>query len=277
MVTRNRRTVLEGLSRILDSGGLEDLFAGPDEEAAFLYDLLGETARARSSPYYWEICRTARRRGVTPEYVVDRATVLLAAMQERRRTDLYRILGVAPLASGDMIRQRWIEVAKRSHPDMGGDGVHFRRAKEAYEVLRDPGRRAEYERFWLQAHGPFERIAPAEEREHLELARRTPRPAPAPVAAVELRRAAAADGPRAALRAAARLFDERDVLARRLGAVNGQGDLAALLGRLEEALAAVSREEIEALRSEVDAGVAVFERLRAQLADVAGLKRRLTV
>ena len=273
MVTRNRRAVLEGLARILDCAGLEELFAGPDEEAAFLYDLLAETARARRSTYYWEICRTARRRGVTPEYVVDRATVLLAAMEERRRTDLYRILGVAPLASGEMIRQRWLEVAKRSHPDMGGDGAYFRRAKEAYEVLRDPVRRADYERFWLKAHGPFERIAPAEEREHLEAARRTwPAAPPASVAP-----AAPPDGPRAVLRAARRLLDERDALARRLGAGNGQGDLATLLGRLERALAAVSREEIEALRTEVDAGIAAFERLRTQLAEVAGLKRRLAV
>jgi hypothetical protein len=272
MVTRNRRAVLEGLARILDSAGLEELFAGPDDEAAFLYDLLAETARARRSTYYWEICRTARRRGVTPEYVVDRATVLLTAMEERRRTDLYRILGVAPLASGEMIRQRWLEVAKRSHPDMGGDGAYFRRAKEAYEVLRDPVRRADYERFWLKAHGPFERIAPAEEREHLEAARRTWRPAP-PAAAPT----APPAGPRAVLHAAARLFAERDALARRLGAGNGQGDLTALLGRLERALAAVSREEIEALRTEVDAGVAAFERLWTQLAEVAGLKRRLAV
>jgi hypothetical protein len=277
MVTRNRRAVLEGLGRILDSAGLEELFAGPDEEAAFLYDLLAETARARRSVYYWEICRTARRRGVTPEYVVDRATVLLAAMEERRRTDLYRILGVAPLASGEMIRQRWLEVAKRSHPDVGGDGAYFRRVKEAYEVLRDPVRRADYERFWLKAHGPFERIAPAEEREHLEVARRTPRPAAPVTADPGSSPEAERHGPRAALRAAQRLFAERDALAQRLGAGNGQGDLVALLGRLESALAAVSREEIEALRTQVEAGVAALERLRTQLAEVAGLKHRLAV
>src|ERR1043166_9329622 len=143
----NRRATLDGLARILDAGAPEELFAGPEEEARLLFGLLVDTARARASGHYWEICRTARRRGVTPEYVVDRAIVLLATIEERRRTDLYRILGVPGLATGEMIRQRWLEVAKRHHPDVGGDGAAFRCAKEAYEVLRDPMRRADYERF----------------------------------------------------------------------------------------------------------------------------------
>src|SRR5437870_13016168 len=109
---RNRRLALEGLAKMLDAGALEELFTGPDEEAAFVYDLLVDTARARGSVYYSEICRTARRRGVTPDYVIDRAVVLLGAMGERRRTDLYRILGVAPLSSDDVIRQHWLAVAR---------------------------------------------------------------------------------------------------------------------------------------------------------------------
>src|SRR5213596_2471755 len=145
-----RRAALDGLARILDAGAPEELFTGPEREAHSLYGLLVDTARARASAHYWEICRTARRRGVTPEYVVDRAAVLLATIEERRRTDLYRILGVRPLSSGEMVRLRWFEVAKRHHPDTGGDGTLFRLAKQAYDVLRDPTRRTEYERFWLR-------------------------------------------------------------------------------------------------------------------------------
>src|SRR6185295_19424802 len=111
----------------------------------------------------------ARRRGVSPEYLIDRAAVLMTTICERRRTDLYRILGVPALASADTIRHRWLEVAKRHHPDVGGDGAHFRDAKQAYEVLRDPDRRAEYERFWLQALGPFERVASDEDMPAIEV------------------------------------------------------------------------------------------------------------
>ena len=140
-----RRAALDGLARILDAGAPEELFTGAEEEAHSLYGLLVDTARARASAHYWEICRTARRRGVTPDYVVDRAAVLLATIEERRRTDLYRILGVPPLSSGETIREHWLELAKRHHPDVGGDGTRFRQAQQAYEILRDPTRRAEYE------------------------------------------------------------------------------------------------------------------------------------
>jgi hypothetical protein len=161
--TGTRRAALDGLERILDAGALEDLFAGPDDDAAFMYDLLAEVARGRGSACYWEICRTARRRGVSPEYVVDRAAVLLASIDERRRIDAYRILGVAALASPEAIRHRWLEFAKTGHPDVGGDPTRFRRVKEAYELLRDPQRRGDYERYWQRALGPLERVVPREE------------------------------------------------------------------------------------------------------------------
>jgi hypothetical protein len=122
-----RRAALDGLTRILDAGALEDLFTGPDDDATFVYDLLVEVARGRSSACYWEICRTARRRGVTPEYVTDRAAVLLGSIEERRRIDAYRILGVEGLASPEAIRHRWLEFAKTGHPDVGGDPAGFRR------------------------------------------------------------------------------------------------------------------------------------------------------
>jgi len=158
-----RRAALDGLTRILDAGALEDLFTGPDADATFMYDLLVEVARGRGSACYWEVCRTARRRGVSPEYVVDRAAVLLASIDERRRIDAYRILGVDGLASPEAIRHRWLEFAKTGHPDVGGDAARFRRVKQAYELLRDPERRGEYERYWLRALGPFERVVPREQ------------------------------------------------------------------------------------------------------------------
>jgi DnaJ-like protein len=158
-----RRAALDGLERILDAGALEDLFTGSDVDAVFMYDLLVEAARGRGSACYWEICRTARRRGVSPEYVIDRAAVLLASIDERRRIDAYRILGVAGLASPDAIRHRWLEFAKTGHPDVGGDPARFRRVKQAYELLRDPQRRGDYERYWLRALGPIERAVPRDE------------------------------------------------------------------------------------------------------------------
>ena len=154
-----RRAALDGLTRILDAGALEDLFTGPDDEATFVYDLLVEVARGRSSACYWEICRTARRRGVSPEYVTDRAAVLLTSIDERRRIDAYRILGVAGLASPEAIRHRWLEFAKTGHPDVGGDPARFRRVKDAYELLREPAAPRYYEPIAALARTPRMRRA----------------------------------------------------------------------------------------------------------------------
>src|SRR5207244_5866362 len=74
----SRRAALEGLARILDAEAPEELFTGPEDDAAYLYDLLVDLARGRRPSHYWEICRTARRRGVTPEHVSDRAPALSA-------------------------------------------------------------------------------------------------------------------------------------------------------------------------------------------------------
>jgi DnaJ domain len=301
-VMRSRRAALDGLSKILDAAAPEDLFTGAEDEAQFLYDLLIDSARARSSAHYWEICRTARRRGVTPEYVVDRAVVLLGAINERRRTDLYRILGVPPLASDEAIRQRWLEIAKQHHPDVGGDADSFRTAKQAYEILRDPVRRGEYERFWLRALGPFERVAAHDESQQLEAMRAgvksvprvgaparpvappvrpvstiRPRPAPAPEAEPESAGGRAREDLRRMLAAAASLLAAREQLDGRLGAsvVEGRAGLTDLLARLDVALAPVTSDELGALAGDVAGLVEDLERISADLRLVAELRTRL--
>ena len=251
----SRRAALDGLSRILDAGAPEELFAGPPDDAAFLWMLLSDVARARSSSHYWEICHTARRRRVTPEYVVDRAAVLLATIEERRRADLYRTLGVPALAPGETIRQRWLEVAKQHHPDVGGDGAQFRRAKQAYETLRDPARRLEYERFWLRALGPFERVAT---RDDLP-----------PVDATTALRLPARLSPRSLADSSSRSMTapaDDDA---------GAPPLAAILARAQALLAPAP--EIEATREEVARAIGTLETIRDHLAALAAVKRALAV
>jgi len=283
--TGRRRAALDGLLRILEAAGLEELFGGPDEEALFLYHLLHEVSRGRSSPYYWEICHTGRRRGVTPEYVSDRASVLLASIEERRRTDIYRVLGVPPLASEETIKVRWHEVAKALHPDVGGDPAHFRQVKEAYEILRDGGRRAEYERFWLRAVGPIARLADGDdgvpaapvtsgiatrtvpERRVVMVAKRGPAPTEAP----------ASESVRGLQEATERLAEAQAGLDERLGGsgLGGMAGLTALLGRVESLLAPIDGDELARTRNEVDASITRLETIGAELAAIAELKRRV--
>jgi len=283
--TGRRRAALDGLLRILDAAGLEELFGGPDDEALFLYHLLHEVARGRGSSYYWEICHTGRRRGVTPEFVSDRATVLLASIEERRRTDIYRVLGVPPLASEETIKLRWHEVAKQLHPDVGGDPVQFRQVKEAYEILRDGGRRAEYERFWLRAVGPVARLADGDdgvpaaaaasglgahqspERRVVMVAKRTAAPVEPPSGTV-----------RALHDASARLAEAHAGLDRQLGdaGLGGMAGLQALVARIEALLAPIAADALGRTRAELDAGIARLEAIQADLATLADLKRRVS-
>jgi|YelNatPaOPRAMG01_1025707.scaffolds.fasta_scaffold00010_102 molecular chaperone DnaJ len=66
------------------------------------------------------------------------------------REDYYKILGVDRDADEEEIKRAYRRVAKECHPDVTqGDeeaAERFRRATEAYEVLRDPQKRAAYDR-----------------------------------------------------------------------------------------------------------------------------------
>ena len=63
---------------------------------------------------------------------------------------LYDVVGVGAGASAQEIRAAYRRAARDAHPDLGGSDAAFRRVNAAYEVLRDPARRARYDR-WLAA------------------------------------------------------------------------------------------------------------------------------
>lgn len=64
-------------------------------------------------------------------------------------TDLYELLDVEPRASSDEITRAYRRQARSLHPDTsadGGTGDRFAALVAAYDVLRDPDRRAAYDR-----------------------------------------------------------------------------------------------------------------------------------
>ena len=73
------------------------------------------------------------------------------------KRDYYEILGVSKTASAEEIKKAYRKVAMQYHPDRNpGDKEaedKFKEAAEAYEVLNDADKRAQYDRFGHNAFG----------------------------------------------------------------------------------------------------------------------------
>ena len=62
--------------------------------------------------------------------------------------DYYEILGVTKNASDDEIKKSYRRLAHQYHPDKAsGDEKKFKEINEAYQVLSDKQKRAQYDRF----------------------------------------------------------------------------------------------------------------------------------
>ena len=65
----------------------------------------------------------------------------------------FEILGVSQDASDEDIKKAYRSLAMKHHPDRGGDQTKFQEIQEAYSVLSDPNKRAEWD--MMRSHKPF--------------------------------------------------------------------------------------------------------------------------
>lgn len=62
--------------------------------------------------------------------------------------DYYKILGVSKSATGEEVKKAYRKLAHQYHPDKkGGDEAKFKEVNEAYQVLGDEKKRAQYDQF----------------------------------------------------------------------------------------------------------------------------------
>ena len=72
-------------------------------------------------------------------------------MSDAREQDLYEVLQVSPRADQETLERVFRHLAKRYHPDHdGGDSTLFSELVEAYRILSDPEKRAEYDARYAQ-------------------------------------------------------------------------------------------------------------------------------
>ncbi len=76
-------------------------------------------------------------------------------MAETKR-DYYEVLGVSKTASDDELKKAYRKLAKKYHPDVSKEPdaeEKFKEAQEAYAVLSDEQKRAQYDQY---GHAAFD-------------------------------------------------------------------------------------------------------------------------
>jgi DnaJ-class molecular chaperone len=98
-----------------------------------------------------------------------------------RQRDFYQILGLARTATAGEIREAYIRLAKRHHPDVAGElPSRLADIQQAYRCLRDPQARADHDRVIERGEREHAARQQSVQRRLHGYDRRHPRPLPRP-------------------------------------------------------------------------------------------------
>src|SRR5204863_25106 len=96
-------------------------------------------------------CVAAREAGARSRHSARSTAARIPLPMEFR--DYYKVLGVERTASADAIRKAYRRLAHKYHPDVSKEAnaeARFKEMQEAYEVLKDPEKRAAYDQLGSQ-------------------------------------------------------------------------------------------------------------------------------
>ena len=120
----------------------------PDRQR--LIALLAEISKGERSELFQNTRQVAEHQGLSVYEIASRAAFLLACLDTPGADDPYTILGVAPTATGEEIKEAWLSRLSLYHPDRHPENVDWftrqaARLNEAYYTLKDPARRHAYD------------------------------------------------------------------------------------------------------------------------------------
>jgi len=76
-------------------------------------------------------------------------------MASQSPLDPYAVLGIPREAQDADVKKAYRKLAREHHPDKGGDTEKFKKVQEAYEVLSDPQKRANFDQFGSAEGNPM--------------------------------------------------------------------------------------------------------------------------
>lgn len=120
----------------------------PDRQR--LIALLAEISKGERSELFSNIRQVAERRELSAQEIASRAAFFLACLDTPGADDPYTILGVAPTATSEEIKEAWLSRLSLYHPDRHPENSDWftrqaARLNEAYQRLKEPARRQAYD------------------------------------------------------------------------------------------------------------------------------------